>query len=237
MVDDILEVKNLSVDFGGQKILNDLSFAVKKGELVAIIGPNGSGKSTLFKAILDLIDYQGEVKVFGQKVRENYKQIGYVPQRFSFDKGFPLTVGEFLNFSSDKKNKKRINFVLTEVDMDKQQDKLLGQLSGGQLQRVLIARALLNEPKLLLLDEPTAGIDLEGEHDFYQIIEHQNKRHAMTILMISHEVNMVYGFASQVLCLNRDLFCFGHPKEVVTKEVMEKLYGQKVKLTPHSHLH
>lgn len=232
----IIQTKNLSVSFNANVILRNININVKEGDVVAVIGPNGSGKSTLIKAILGLVPFSGEIKILGTNIEKQLEQIGYVPQKFSFDTTFPLTVWEFLKLAANDKIKKdRILQVLTEVEMEKYQNQALGQLSGGQLQRILIARALLNDPKILFLDEPTTGIDIEGEKDFYQIIKHQNIKHNVTIIMISHEINMVYKFADQIICLNKDLICMGEPKQAITKEVMKELYGEDVDLMHHHH--
>ena len=162
-------------------------------------------------------------------------QIGYVPQHFMFDKTFPLTITEFLNLSVDRTKKFRIDEVLRDVEMNRQRNKLLGNLSGGQMQRVLIARALLNQPRILFLDEPTTGVDLEGEKSFYEIVEQQNREKQVTVVLISHEINMVYKYATQVVCLNRDLVCNGIPKEAITKEILDKLYSEDVEMRSHHH--
>ena len=230
----ILEIKNLTVRYNDHVILNHLNFWVNSGEIVAIIGPNGSGKTTLLKAILGLIPHQGEVTIFGGSPRLALDNIGYVPQRLDFDRTFPLTVNEFLNFIKVK-NRPWREEVLREVGVNTFMDKRLGELSGGQLQRLLIAKALLKEPKLLMLDEATSGVDIAAEMTFFELIEHLNKTHNVTIMLISHEVQMVYKFATQILCLNKDLVCNGRPKEAITKEVLEKLYGKNIEFQPHDH--
>ena len=230
----ILEIKNLTVRYNDHVILNQLNFWVNSGEIVAIIGPNGSGKTTLLKAILGLIPHQGDVTIFGGSPRLALDNIGYVPQRLDFDRTFPLTVNEFLNFIKVK-NRPWREEVLKEVGVNTFMDKGLGELSGGQLQRLLIAKALLKEPKLLMLDEATSGVDIAAEMTFFELIEHLNKTHNVTIMLISHEVQMVYKFATQILCLNKDLVCNGRPKEAITKEVLEKLYGKNIEFQPHDH--
>lgn len=237
MNNPIIQVKNLTVTYNNDVILNNINFTIKDQEIAAIIGPNGSGKTTLIKAILGLIKHQGEVKILGQKPEKNLINIGYVPQKFEFDKTFPLTIEEFMSLTIDssKKNKEKINLALREVEMQNHKTKLLGQLSGGQLQRILIAQAIINQPRILFLDEPTSGIDQSGEKSFYEIINHLNSKHGVTIMLISHEINMVYKFATQIICLNKDLICMGTPKETITKEIIKKLYGNETELKLHNH--
>jgi zinc transport system ATP-binding protein len=230
----ILEIKNLTVKYGDHVILNALNFYVNSGEIVAIIGPNGSGKTTLLKAILGLIPHQGEVKILGGPPKRALGDIGYVPQRLDFDRTFPLTVTEFLDFTKVKTPGWREE-ALRETGVDAFTDKRIGELSGGQLQRLLIAQALLKEPKLLMLDEPTSGVDIAAEMTFFDLIEHLNDIHDLTIMLISHEVQMVYKFATQILCLNKDLICSGKPSEAITQEVLEKLYGKNIEFQPHEH--
>ena len=233
---NILEVKDVSVYYGDFEAVKNIGFKLGEGEILAVIGPNGSGKSTLLKAILGLVEHTGKVKLFGKNIQEVLNRIGYVPQRFSFDETFPITVSEFLELSQfDNKNHTRRKQVLKEVEMQRFDDKLLGELSGGQLQRVLIARALLNDPEIIFLDEATAGVDMEGEKNFYEIIRHLNEEHGLTIVLISHEINMVYKFATQVVCLNKDLICFGETKEAITQQVMKKLYGENMEFRAHKH--
>ena len=236
MAKDVLRIEHLSVGYNGLAILNDISFSIKEGEIAAIVGPNGSGKTTLIRAILGLTPYRGTVLVNGAPVQATLKQISYVPQRFAFDRTIPITVGEFLSMTFfGKSAHRKIDHALLEVDMKKHEHALIGDLSGGEFQRILIARALLNDPVLLFLDEATSGIDMAGEKSFYEIVSHLNKIHRTTVLLVSHEINMVYRFADQIICLNRDLICFGKPKEAVTKEVLEKLYGKDMKFQEHRH--
>ena len=230
----IVEIRNLTVKYDGHVILNELNFYINSGEIVAIIGPNGSGKTTLLKAILGLIPHQGEVKIFGGPPQLALNDIGYVPQRFDFDRSFPLMVGEFLDFVKVTNESWREE-VLREVGVNAFMDKRLGELSGGQMQRLLMAKAMLKEPRLLMLDEATSGVDMAAEMTFFELIEHVNEEHGVTIVLISHEVQMVYKFATQILCLNKDLVCNGRPKEAITQEVLEKLHGKNIEFQPHEH--
>jgi len=233
----VLEIKDVTVSYGGTKILDSLSFDIERGEITAILGPNGSGKTTLIKAVLVLIPIQkGEIKILGLKVKDALPLIGYLPQRFEIDRSFPITVEEFLDLSLHKNTpKEEIDGKLAEVDMLMYKKALLGTLSGGQFQRILIARAILNNPEILILDEPETGIDVGAEKNFYQLILHLNEKHGITTVFISHELELIYDFAKQVVCLNRALVCHGVPRKVLTPEKLEELYGGG--LTHHQHTH
>jgi len=235
----ILEVKNLTVAYENKDIIKNVTFDVKKGEITAILGPNGSGKSTLIKAILGLTPIKkGSVKIFGKEAKEVLCEIGYLPQRFNFDINFPITVFEFLKLSlKDEKEVHLIDDKLGEVGLRKFKNTLLGELSGGQLQRILIARAILNDPKLLVLDEPEAGIDIQAERDFYQMIKHLDEEHDITVIIISHELDLVYNFAEQVICINKELVCKGVPSKALTPQALEKMYGGGLSHNVHSHTH
>ena len=232
---NMVTVEHLSVGYDGQTVLNDLNFSIRKGEIAAVVGPNGSGKTTLVRAILGLVPYRGRIWVNQKPVREMLGQIGYVPQRFSFDRTIPMTVGEFLSVAFKSITPRKLKRALLEVGMKEHDQTPLGTLSGGQFQRVLIARAILREPVLLLLDEATSEVDLAGEKSFYDIVAHLNKVHKTTVMLVSHEINMVYKFADQIVCLNRDLICFGKPKDAITKEVLEELYGKDIRFQEHKH--
>jgi zinc transport system ATP-binding protein len=231
----ILEIKNLSVRFGNFPALDHVSFTIEKQEIIAVIGPNGSGKTTLLKAILGLIPYEGEIKIFGKNVQQVLPLLGYVPQHFAFEKNFPLTVEEFVNLTCRKPKHLPFGGALRAAGMDGLEKKLIGELSGGQLQRVLIAHAMLHQPKILFLDEATSGIDIEGLADFYSTIRRLNHEHGVTVMMVSHEISMVYKFTERIICLNRDLISHGETKTALTKEVLKKLYGENADLKAHDH--
>ena len=223
----ILEVSNLSVSFGNQKVLDNVSFSVARDGTLAIIGPNGAGKSVLFRAILGLIPYQGEIKW-----APNIK-IGYVLQKLFVPKDLPLTVLEFLKLKEN--NISNIEKVLNSVGIKKIGilKTRLGDLSGGEIQRVLIGNALLGNPQVLLFDEPTSGVDIAGEETIYALIERLKKEVDLTIIFISHELDIVYRHATDVLCLNKEKICFGKPREVIDKETLSKMYGEDVKVYKH----
>lgn len=230
----LLELKNVKITIGGQTVVENISFTVEKGEVVSIIGPNGAGKTVLIRAILGLQSFFGSILIDGKPISNRLGIVGYVPQYFNFDKSFPITVSEFLSFGrpADKTEEQKI---CSELRLENLLNKKIGALSGGQMQKVLIAQALLKDPQLLILDEPTSGVDAEGTKNFYELIGHFNEKHSMAILLISHEVNMVYKLAQKVVCLNRNLVCWGEPHDVLSKETMAKLYQSDLELRNHHH--
>ncbi len=226
--DFVLEVKNLNVKLEGETILENLNFKVKEGEVLTILGPNGAGKTVLLKTLLGLIPYEGKIKW-----KENVK-IGYVPQRLPFIKDIPLNVKEF--FKLKEVSEEKIKNVLLSVGIKdlKILKKRIGDLSSGQFQRILIAFALVDEPNVLLFDEPTAGIDIGAEETIYTFLEKLKKEKNLTILLVTHDLSIVYKFASNCLCLNKRILCFGKPKEI-TPQTLIKLYGGKIKIYRHGH--
>lgn len=228
-------VNRLTVSLGETEALKDISFEVDRGAVAAIIGPNGSGKTTLLRAILGLIPATaGTIEVFGLGINEVRGRVAYVPQRFEFDRTVPLTVAEFMTLRCHHDSTKEAEKALKEVGlMPAVLDKRLGDLSGGQLQRVLIAQALVHEPQLLLLDEPSAGIDIVGEATFYGVLEHLKKEHRTTILLVSHDLSVLTSFVDTVICLNRDLICAGPPHEAITHQTLDRLFGRKAHLYEH----
>jgi ABC-type Mn2+/Zn2+ transport system ATPase subunit len=224
-----LEVKNLVVRFGEQEIIRNISFVLPEGTITALIGPNGAGKSVLLKTILGLYPYEGEIKIFGEHHLKMLNLIGYVPQNYNFDPVLPLTVYEFLKISNPHGE---IDKVLKEIDIENIKDRNLSRLSGGQLQRVLFARAILAQPKILLLDEPVSETDIVGQKEFYTIIKHLNKEQGTTILITSHEITIVHTFAQRVLCLNRSLICDGPITELFKEEILKKLYQRDIFVYP-----
>ncbi len=226
----ILSVKNLNVSLGGQRILEDISFELQKGESLAIIGPNGAGKTVLFRALLGFIPYTGKINW-----QPNIK-IGYVPQKIDFDRYLPISLEDFLLAKARilGLSKKEIEKKLEAVGFSKILLKSnLGHLSFGQFQRALIAFALLGDPDVLLLDEATLGVDAPFETYIYEIIYRLQSKEKMTILLISHEFEVVYKYTDKVLCLNKKMLCFGLPEEALSEKSLATLY----KDAAHYHHH
>ena len=224
----VLKVENLGVKFHEHHVLKGVNFHVNKGDVLAIVGPNGAGKSVLFRAILGLIPHYGNV------AWEKNLKINYVPQKLNVNRDIPLSVLEFLKFKT-KDGEKTIG-ILKSVGLTEQVLKQrLGWLSGGQLQRVLIAWAMIDNPDVLLFDEPTSGIDIGGEETIYNLLNKINKEKGMTIVLISHELNIVYKYANNVLCLNKEMVCYGTPSEVLDPQALAKLYGGETSFYKHEH--
>lgn len=198
---DILNVKDLNVKFDRHTIIDNLSFDVKRDATLAVIGPNGAGKTVLFKTLLGLIPYAGEI-VWAKDAR-----IGYVPQKLSIGKDIPITVKEFLQLKEPKVD--RVRGIMKQVGFKEKAQHLhhdmrvlntrVGNLSGGELQRILMVYALLGDPNVLLLDEPTAGVDIEGEETFYNLFERLKKDADLTIIFISHDMEVVKTYSDEIL--------------------------------------
>lgn len=233
----ILSVQNLNVAFNGRAVLSDIAFDVKKGDVFVIIGPNGAGKSVLFRALLGLVPYRGEIQWQGNV------RIGYVPQRFSVANDFPLTVEEFLQLAPPKNPRENLFRVLRFVGFNKDEhhlerhilSKKIGHLSGGEMQRILIASALLDKPNVLLFDEPTSGIDVGSEEAIYERLKNLSKEENFTMLMISHDLSVVHKWATGVLCLNRKAVCSGEPHVAITPDVLKEIYGSDASIYRHQH--
>jgi zinc transport system ATP-binding protein len=229
MQDDlVLQVKDLSVELEGEKIINDLSFEVKEGDVLTILGPNGAGKTVLLRTLLGLLLYKGEIE-WKKDIR-----IGYVPQRLPFIKDVPLSVRDFLKLkkSSEKEIKEIVNSVGFKEDILKKE---IGDLSSGQFQRILIAWSLFENPQVLLFDEPTTGIDIEGEETVYKLLVKLKSKRKLTILLVTHDLSVVYTFSNHVICLNKQPICYGSPQEVLTPKNLQRLYGEEVKFYRHKH--
>ncbi|MBI4842773.1 MAG: metal ABC transporter ATP-binding protein [Nitrospirae bacterium] len=235
----ILSVENLCVKANGHHLIENISFSIKKGNIVAIIGPNGAGKTTLVKAILGLMPVEtGSITIFGEPAgKKNYGgRVGYVPQRIEFDRTIPLTVSELLGFSvppvyslplfKNRSEKRHIDWLLRIAGAQGLSQRRIGSLSGGELQRVMIAKAIVNGPEILFLDEPASGVDIEGQEKFYDLVNRLSKDDGLTVILISHDLNIVYRFADNVLCMNRRLICTGRPAEALTDDVIKSVYGE-----------
>lgn len=242
-----IEVRGLRVTLGDTAVLRGVDFHVPKGQIVALIGPNGSGKTTLLRCLLGLHrPDDGQVRLFGKPVNAaTLSRVGYVPQRLPLDRTFILSVREFLSLKLSQTRRwfwqrhavtdAHLRSILEECDVANLLDRPVAGLSGGQLQRVLIAFSLLGEPELLLLDEPTAGVDTPGEHSFYELIAEVHRRHRLTVVLVSHDLSMVFRHASRVYALNGVICCEGTPEEVMNADSLKQAYG--IHVTPYHHDH
>lgn len=230
MTNPLLEVNNLNVEFDGEKILKDITFSVKEGEIIIIVGPNGAGKTTLFRAILGLIPHKGTVQW-------HTKDISYLPPHENLQaKNIPpLTIKDFFAC------KKSINIhdlpeALKLVGLKPtMQQKQFSELSTGQFQRMLIAWALIGNPRAILFDDPATAIDIQGQAELYELLKSHWKKQKMTMILITHNINMVWEHATRVICLNKTILCQGKPKETLTHENLYNIYGWSVKPYEHNH--
>jgi zinc transport system ATP-binding protein len=233
MSGNFLEVKNLTVKLDAEKIIDGLSFALKENEFLTIIGPNGSGKSVLIKALLGLLPYSGEIN---WKTEKNL--IGYLPQGLTqlvLAKNFPLTIYDFFALKNPAPSKSAIIKYASLVGLDeKELEKTVGDLSGGQFQRMLFAWVLVSKPQIIVLDEPTTGIDIGGGETIYTLLREIWEKEKLTILMVSHDLNIVFAHSTNVLCLSRKKhFCYGAPKEILTPKKLEEAFGMEIKFYEH----
>ncbi len=220
-----LEVANVSVQFGRAKVVDRLSFEVPRGSSLAVIGPNGSGKTVLFQALIGALPHEGSVR-WAPGTR-----IGYVPQKLDIERDLPVTGDDFLHAKAEVTGASRgeASRALGLVNLDASVAAMpIGTLSGGQFQRLLVAMALVGRPTVLLLDEPTAGIDEPGQETINETVERLRREEGLTVLLISHDLSVVFRYASNVLCLARGTPCFGAPKITLTPATLEQLYGTPV---------
>ncbi len=234
-----ISLTDLSFSYGSEPVLERISLSIMPGDYVGVIGPNGGGKTTLMKLLLGLLHPQsGRVQLWGQDVhhfRDWYK-IGYVPQRVdNNDFRLPITAQEIVRFAAPKGDKTAAAQALEQVGISKLAHRGLRELSGGQQQKVFIAKALAGNPEVLILDEPTVGVDVRAQDDFYQLIARLNKDQGLTIVLVSHDIDVVVNEVSKLACINEGLVYHGHPKEFIEKDYLSKLYGKTRKLILHGH--
>ncbi len=235
---ELITVKGVGKVYNKETVLEDISFTVSSGSILVVIGPNGAGKTTLVKILLGLEEpTQGEVLIAGQRPAAVRERIGYVPQRFSFDRTIPMTVQEFLLLAAceyhEHSKEDVVKQILVDVELPDVASQQIATLSGGQLQRVMIARAMMHDKDILVFDEPSAGVDVAAEKNIYDLITRLNKERGVTVLIISHELDVVFSYASSVLCLNKRLVCHGQPRQVITQEVLESMYGKRAGVYHH----
>lgn len=246
---NIVEIKNVSFTYGKEPVLKNISFDIHAGDYLGIVGPNGSGKTTLLRAMLGLLKpSEGEIKFFGKPLSQfsDWSKIGYVPQKATnFDPLFPVTVGEVVAMgrygkrglarSLTKADQLIINRALLDVGMLDHEHKLVGDLSGGQQQRVFIARALAGEPAIIFLDEPTVGVDIKTQEDFYNLLRKLNRGFGITLVLVSHDIDVIANEATNLACINQTLIYHGEPEEFVKGDYLEKLYGKNLHRILHGH--
>ncbi|MFA6994911.1 MAG: metal ABC transporter ATP-binding protein [Patescibacteria group bacterium] len=246
---NIIEVNHVFFSYGTNTVLIDVNLAIHRGDYLGIIGPNGAGKTTLFKIMLGLLTPKsGTVKLFGVDIRnfQDHLKVAYVPQKASnFDVNFPITVKEvvamgryakkglFHNLQAE--DNKIIRNSLEQVKMQEYANVLIGELSGGEVQRVFIARALAGQPEVVFLDEPTAGIDQKSQDDFYGLLKELNQKMGLTLVLISHDIERLTKEVMHIACLDHNLVCHNSPEEFLRDSDSLNLDGQKVKVITHHH--
>lgn len=233
--DPLVTVENLRLRFGARVVLSDVNMSIAKGEIVTIVGPNGSGKSSLLRAIIGATAPSG-----GRVATRSGLRIGYVPQRLNIDRTLPMSVARFLNLPRPSPIEAR-EAALSQVGAAGLAEAQMTQLSGGQFQRVLLARALLTKPELLILDEPTQGLDQPGSAAFYQLIDEIRRDLSAAVLMVSHELHVVMSASDRVICLNGHICCQGAPETVSNAPEYRALFGEgtggALALYRHEHDH
>jgi zinc transport system ATP-binding protein len=233
----LIAARGLDVRYGGVTALANVDVAIEPGEIVTIVGPNGSGKSTLVRALLGVVRPSS-----GQITRRPGLRIGYVPQKLAVDARMPLTVRRFLSLP-ERRGRSETASMLAHVGVEGLETRQMTALSGGQFQRVLLARALLADPDLLILDEATQGLDQPGTAAFYQLIEDVRRETGAAILMVSHDLHVVMSASDRVICLNGHVCCQGHPHVVTAAPEYQALFGYGTRGTmafyqhDHDHVH
>jgi zinc transport system ATP-binding protein len=240
----IIDIQGLFFAYGPVPVLEDIALQVAEGEFLGVVGPNAGGKSTLLKLILGLLRPQaGRVRVFGEPPKRARRYIGYVPQYPGFARDFPISVEDVVLMGRfglgarlgpwTRTDRNAAAAALREVEAVDLRGRQIGTLSGGQLQRVLLARALVGEPRLLILDEPTANIDQRLEGEIFELLAALKRR--LTIVVVSHDIAFISGYVTRVACLNRTLVC--HTTDSIDGQMIQDLYGEDVRTIRHAHAH
>ena len=219
--DVLLNARDISLQYNQRQVLQNISLTLNTRQIVTLIGPNGAGKTSLVKIVLGLVPpTSGEIE------RLEGIRIGYMPQRLQVDQSMPVSVSRFLSLGANARAD-RIDDALEEVGASVLKDSQLFALSGGELQRVLLARALIQEPQLLVLDEPAQGVDVNGQAELYRLIADIRDRHGCGILLVSHDLHLVMSATDEVICLNQHVCCHGHPEQVSNDPAYLELFGKK----------
>nr|VFK63910.1 MAG: zinc transport system ATP-binding protein [Candidatus Kentron sp. TUN] len=229
----LIEARGVSMQWNGRRILDKVDLSVGRGEIVTLVGLNGSGKTTLVRIMVGLLAPDA-----GEIIRSPGLRIGFSPQSIQRDLTLPITVERFLTLGADAP-RSRLNALLEEVGVGDLLDSQIANISGGELHRIILARALLREPDLLVLDEPMAGVDISGQSDLYRLIAHIRDRRGCGVLLVSHDLHMVMAATDSVVCLNHHVCCTGHPESVTQHPEFVSLFGKRVSevLTVYTHHH
>jgi zinc transport system ATP-binding protein len=235
--ENIIKIKDISYNIGTKRILHDINIFANKGDIVTFIGPNGSGKTTLLRIMLGIIK-----PTTGKIYIKPGTKIGYMPQKIKIDDNLPLTVEYFLNLNIEKKvSKNQIEQLSEEFKINKILKHPIQNISGGEMQRVLLMKTILAEPDLLVLDEPVQAVDVSGQIEFYDLIEKLKKRNNMTIIMVSHDLYMVMKATDRVYCLNQHICCEGTANDVSNDKTYKQLFGERaikhIGVYSHEHDH
>ncbi|KAF1070117.1 MAG: Zinc import ATP-binding protein ZnuC [Pseudomonas citronellolis] len=231
MSEPLIRLQGVGVQYAGQAVLQDIDLTLGAGEIVTLIGPNGAGKTTLVRSVLGLLKPD-----HGSVWRRPKLSIGYMPQKLHVDPTLPLSVLRFLRLVPGVAREQALS-ALQEVGAPHVLDKPLQSISGGELQRVLLARALLRKPQLLVLDEPVQGVDVAGQAELYRLITRLRDRLGCGVLMVSHDLHLVMSTTDQVVCLNRHVCCSGHPEQVSGDPAFVELFGQDARSLAVYHHH
>ena len=243
-----VELEGVGVAYGEVPVLDGINLTVEPGDFLGIIGPNGSGKTTLLRVMLGLLEPQaGSVRLFGQPPAtfREWRRLGYVPQRAALDPSLPVTVSEVVATGLvaslglfqriGRRERVRVKDALARVGMEAHGRTRIGALSTGQQQRVLIARALVSDPELIILDEPTGGVDPEAQTSFYAMLHHLNREREVTLILVSHDIGVVAKEVTKLACLNRRLIFHGRPGDFLSDAALTALYGPAVRIVSHDH--
>ena len=239
-MDALIKIENLSVGYDKQPVLHDVNLEIFETDFLGVIGPNGGGKTTLLKAILGLLKPMKGRIIFREDMEMKKKPIGYLPQVKHIDKNFPITVYEVVRSGSLMKNPKKINtrevkqkveWLLTEMGVSDIRDKAIGELSGGQMQRVFLCRALLSDPKILILDEPDTFVDNRFEGELYERLKMLNQE--MAIVLVSHDVGTISSYVKTIACVNDSLHY--HPDNIITQDQLDS-YNCPIKIITHGEI-
>lgn len=215
----LLTINNVDKNYAKQQVLNNISLSINKGEITTLIGPNGAGKSTLIKIILGLL-----VPSKGKVWKKRGLRIGYMPQKLHIEESLPLSLHDFLSLVP-KVNTKEIPMALDRCGIKRLQHRPLQRLSGGEMQRALLARALLAKPDLLVLDEPVQGVDINGQVQLYNLISELRDELGCSVFMVSHDLHLVMAKTDSVICLNQHICCSGHPDKISAEPSYQELFG------------